>query len=213
MPEDQADACLPQPPSPGSKYEVSLKEMNWGARERGVSLPGRVAGQQHWVGIRKTSDGEDVGHRQVGDRDGAGWDWGGLALCPFPQPSAEGREQWGSSLRALQMGDWGAGCVTVDMGSTSVDRRRGCVQDQEPRTGALAGGGGVARQEATRRAIRVIGVSQGEDVWGVKATGGLHVCECLHQRWLSGYRLQDRFQHCGEPRGQGPWGWSWTRQP
>lgn len=92
----------PPHPSPRSKYEVSLKEMNWGAGGWGVSLPGRVAGPQHWVGIRKTSDGEDVGHRPAGDRDSVGWDRGGLALCPLPQPSAEGREQWGSSLRALQ---------------------------------------------------------------------------------------------------------------
>lgn len=67
-------------------------------------------------------------------------------------------------------------------------------------------GGGVARQEATRRrAIRVIGVSQGEDVWGVKATGGLHVCECLHQRWLSDTGSKTDFNTAGsrEVRARG----------
>lgn len=56
------------------------------------------------------------------------------------------------------------------------------MQDQGPRTGAL--GGGVGQEAVRRRAIRIMGVSQGEDVWGVKATGGLHVCECLRHRWL-----------------------------
>lgn len=43
----------------------------------------------------------------------------------------------------------------------------------------------MGQEAARRRAIRVMGVSQGEDVWGVKATGGLHVCECLRHCWLS----------------------------
>lgn len=160
--------------------------MNWGAGGWGVSLPSRVAGPQHWVGVRKTSDGEDVGHRPAGDRDSVGWDRGGLALCPFPQPSAEGREQWGSSLRALQAGDWGAGCVTVHMGSTSMGLSKGsCAGSRTKNWSAKVGGGVVGQEAARRRAIRVMGVSQGEDVWGVKATGGLHVCECLRHHWLS----------------------------
>lgn len=48
----RANVSLPTlPPRPEIKYEVSLKEMNWGAQGRGVSQPGRVAGWQRWAGL------------------------------------------------------------------------------------------------------------------------------------------------------------------